>query len=102
MKKNDIIDLDNVDLDPYEQEIEDSLEKGDWVPVKNQAKAKKEAVLAAKNTLKQLKNKNINLRLSSADLAKVKQKAARKGIPYQTLISSLIHQYVTGDIKANL
>lgn len=45
----------------------------------------------ARNTLN--KNRNINIRLSDRDLQKIKALAAQKGLPYQTLISSLIHQY---------
>ena len=45
------------------------------------------------------KNKNINIRLSSKDLLKLKAKSVEKGIPYQTIISSLVHQYAEGKIK---
>ena len=44
------------------------------------------------------KDKRINVRLSSHDLLGIQRKAARKGVPYQALISSLIHQYVEGDL----
>ena len=44
------------------------------------------------------KDKRINIRLSSHDLLGIQRKAARKGVPYQALISSLIHQYVEGDL----
>jgi len=46
----------------------------------------------AKSTLN--KSKNINIRVSEKDLQKVKSKAVQKGLPYQTLLSSLIHQYI--------
>ena len=45
------------------------------------------------------KNKNINIRLSSKDLLKLKTKSIEKRIPYQTIISSLVHQYTEGKIK---
>jgi len=51
---------------------------------------------AGENTFK--KDKRINIRLSSHDLIGIQRKALRKGIPYQALISSLIHQYVEGDL----
>ncbi|MBG7608390.1 MAG: hypothetical protein IZT59_10225 [Verrucomicrobia bacterium] len=51
---------------------------------------------AGGNTFK--KDKRINIRLSGHDLSGIQRKAARKGIPYQTLISGLIHQYVEGDL----
>lgn len=52
---------------------------------------------ASENTFK--KDKRINIRLSSHDLVGIQRKAAEKGIPYQALISGLIHQYVEGDIQ---
>lgn len=78
------------ELDKEEKELLEEFEKGEWVPVKNQTKAKKEAMEAAKNTLN--KNRNINIRLSERDLQKLKAKAAREGIPYQTLAASVIHR----------
>lgn len=53
-------------------------------------------VLAAQQTLK--KNKNINIRISENDLEAIKLRAAREGMPYQTLIGSLIHKYASGYI----
>jgi predicted DNA binding CopG/RHH family protein len=52
---------------------------------------------AGENTFK--KDKCINIRLSSHDLVGIQRKAVQKGIPYQALISGLIHQYVEGDIQ---
>lgn len=48
------------------------------------------------NTFK--KDRRINIRLSRHDLEAVQRKAVQKGIPYQALISGLIHQYVEGDL----
>ena len=53
-------------------------------------------VLAAQQTLR--KNKNINIRISENDLAAIKLRAVREGMPYQTLIGSLIHKYASGYI----
>ena len=78
------------ELDKEEQEMLDSVERGEWVPVKNQAKARKEAMEAVRNTLN--KTRNINLRLSERDVQKLKARAVREGIPYQTLASSILHQ----------
>lgn len=78
------------ELDKEEQAILESVEKGEWKPVKNLAKEKKRLMQIAKNTLN--KTRNINLRLSERDLQKLKAKAAREGIPYQTLAASLIHR----------
>lgn len=53
--------------------------------------------IAGENTFR--KDKRINIRLSHHDLTGIQRKAARKGIPYQSLISGLIHQYVEGDLQ---
>lgn len=52
--------------------------------------------VAGENTFK--KDKRINIRLSSHDLLGIQRKAAVRGVPYQALISGLIHQYVEGDL----
>jgi len=81
-------------LDKEEQELLESIESGEWQSVddlKDEIKKHKEI---AKNTLK--KDKRINIRLSSNDLQMLKTTAAELGIPYQTLVSSVLHQYVTG------
>jgi len=44
------------------------------------------------------KDKRINIRISNHDLIGIQRKALQKGLPYQTLISGLIHQYVEGDL----
>ena len=44
------------------------------------------------------KNKRINIRISNHDLIGIQSKALQKGLPYQALISGLIHQYVEGDL----
>ncbi len=78
------------ELDKEEQELLVEIEKGEWKSVKNFAKRKKELMQIARNTLN--KTRNINLRLTERDLQKLKAKAAREGIPYQTLAASLIHR----------
>lgn len=52
---------------------------------------------AARNTLN--KDKRINIRISSRDLGALQRKANRYGMPYQTLISSVLHRYVSGDLR---
>jgi len=51
---------------------------------------------AAENTFK--KDRRINIRLSERDMVGIQRVAATKGVPYQTLISGLIHQFVEGDL----
>lgn len=79
------------ELDKDEQRILAEIEKGEWKSVKNFAKRKKQLMQIARNTLN--KTRNINIRLTDRDLQKLKAKAAREGIPYQTLASSLLHRY---------
>lgn len=78
------------ELDDEEKELLAEIERGEWKPVKNFAKRKKELAQIAKNTFN--KTRNINIRLSERDLFKLKAKAIREGIPYQTLAASLIHR----------
>lgn len=81
-------------LDDEERDILASYERGEWKPVKNSKQEIKRLQEYARNTLK--KNKRINIRMSSKDLDQVQVIAAQEGIPYQTLISSIIHKYVAG------
>jgi len=81
-------------LDDEEKAILESYERGEWAPVKNAKKETKKLQRYAKNTLK--KDKRINIRMSSKDLDQVQVMAVREGIPYQTLVSSIIHKYVSG------
>ena len=81
-------------LDDEERDILESYERGEWVPVKNPKKEIKKLQEYARNTLQ--KDKRINIRMSSKDLDQVQVIAAQEGIPYQTLVSSIIHKYVSG------
>lgn len=82
-----------ITLDDYEQEILDAYESGKLVPSKSET----DLQTIAKNTLK--KNRKINIRISENDLSALQRKAAREGIPYQTLIGSILHKYASGYIK---
>jgi predicted DNA binding CopG/RHH family protein len=81
-------------LDTEEKEILESYERGEWRTVKNQKKEITKLREYARNTLQ--KDKRINIRMSSKDLDQIQVIAAQEGIPYQTLISSIIHKYVSG------
>ena len=81
-------------LDAEEKDILESYERGEWRPIKNPKAEIKKLREYAKNTLQ--KDKRINIRMSSKDLDQVQVIAAQEGIPYQTLISSIIHKYVAG------
>jgi len=61
-------------------------------------KKKLECQHYAKNT--SVKNKRINIRLTEKDLANLKDKLLEEGMPYQTLVASIIHKYISGKFKA--
>lgn len=83
-------------IDKEESHLMKSLEDDAWRPVKDLKKQKKLAIEAARNTLK--KDKRINLRLSQKDYHQIQIKAVEEGIPYQTLISSIVHKYLNGSL----
>ena len=83
-------------LTEEEQEILDSFEKGEWVPVKDLSKRKRELIRYARNTLK--KDKRLNIRISERDLNELQKKAVSEGLPYQTFVSSIIHKFVNGKL----
>lgn len=79
-----------------EKEILDALESGAIQLEKPSRKLLSDLKKASENTFK--KDRRINVRLSSHDLLGIQRKALQKGLPYQALISGLIHQYVEGDL----
>ena len=83
-------------LDNEENDLMKSLENDEWQSVKDFKQQKKAAIEAARNTL--IKDKRINLRLSQKDYHEIQIKAVEEGIPYQTLISSIIHKYLNGSL----
>lgn len=83
-------------IDEEERDLMKSIENDEWRPVENFKQEKEKAIQAAKNTLK--KDKRINLRLSQKDYHQIQIKAIEEGIPYQTLISSIIHKYLNGSL----
>lgn len=85
------------ELDKKEKKILTDFDKGDLVSVKKLKSEKAKYQNYAKLTLG--KSKNINIRLSEKDLQKIKSKAVTRGLPYQTLLSSLIHQYADEQSK---
>ena len=84
-------------LDAYERELLELDESGKISLNPIDAIEKSTLIDAARKTLQ--KDKRINIRMSGRDLLSLKRKANRFGIPYQTLISSILHQYVSGDLK---
>ena len=86
--------MSDLKLTPEELELLASYENEEWQSVKN-IKEQKEAYKAyARATFR--KDKRINIRISEKDLLALQKRAIREGIPYQTLVSSVLHKYVTG------
>ena len=86
--------MENIVLDKEEKELLQSLESDNWISVDNLEEEINKHQQIARNTLR--KDKRINIRLSSHDLEALKTNAVEIGIPYQTLVSSILHQYTTG------
>lgn len=86
-------------LDEYEKELLELEEQGHIESRSPSAKEKKLLIDAARQTLN--KDKRINIRVSSRDLGSLQRQANRYGMPYQTLITSILHRYVSGDIQLN-
>lgn len=84
-------------LDEEEKELLASFENDEWKTVKNIEKEKAHARKAADKTLR--KDVRINIRLSSSDISNIKQMAAYEGMPYQTLIASILHKYAAGHLS---
>ena len=84
-------------LDKDEEQLIADYEHGAFRPVKNQDMARKEAMDAARGYMR--KDARINIRLSTADLEMLKRRAAEEGLPYQTLIASILHKYVSRSVS---
>jgi predicted DNA binding CopG/RHH family protein len=84
-------------LDHEEREILEAFEKGKLKPIRNTAAMLSRLRIAARNTIK--KDKRVNIRISSKDLTELQVKAVQDGIPYQTLMSSVLHKYVSGRFR---
>ena len=84
----------NYQLDPEEQEILDAYDRGLLEPIPDAEAHIQEAKVIARNTLN--KTKRINLRLTERDYRLAHVRAIEEGLPYQTLLASVIHKYLTG------
>lgn len=83
-------------LDNEEQEILDAFESGKLKRSRNSKKQMEQHRQVAETTFK--KDARINIRLSSRDLRSLQARALREGIPYQTLIASVLHKFVDGQL----
>ena len=80
-------------LDAYELKVLRAFERGRLKSVATKSELQK---LKAAANATAIKDHRVNIRLSSIDLSDIRVKALEEGIPYQTLIASVLHKYVTG------
>ena len=80
-------------VDAYEREILKAFEKGKLKSVATKAELDKFRAAARATAVK---DRRVNIRLSSIDLNDIQVKALEEGMPYQTLIASVLHKYVSG------
>ncbi|MCP4896037.1 MAG: antitoxin [bacterium] len=80
-----------------ERELLESVEADEWRSVPDQKAEVSRYREYAAATFK--KDKRINIRLSSKDLHALQKRALREGIPYQTLVASVLHKYVSGQFS---
>ena len=81
-------------LTKEEKEILDSVERGEWKQIPDFKCEAKRFQESAKATLR--KDKRVNIRMTERDLVSFQKKAVEEGLPYQTLISSVLHKYING------
>ena len=80
-----------------EKEMLDSVEQEEWVSIPDHRKEAKRYQDYARATFR--KDKRVNIRISEKDLTKIQKRALQEGLPYPTLISSILHKFVTGQLK---
>jgi predicted DNA binding CopG/RHH family protein len=86
-----------IKLDKEEKDLVKSLERGEWRSVPNLEKEKKRFQEYARANFR--KTKRVNIRVTPHDLESLQVKAIQEGIPYQTLLSSVLHKYLSGRLK---
>lgn len=94
--------FDETPLDDYEKELKEFLDRGEFVSDPDFEKNKKLFEDAAKRFIELEESKSITLRIKKKDLLKLKARAIRNNIPYQTLINLLINSYTAGKTKLSL
>ncbi len=94
--------IESVRLDTYEQKIEAALSRGEYKRTSDLDSMMKFFKDAAKNYRMLQKSKPITIRINQEDILKVKAKAKKNNIPYQTLLSSLIHHFAEGRTQITL
>jgi predicted DNA binding CopG/RHH family protein len=84
-------------IDKEEKEFIESFKKNEWKSIKK--KDQKVYIQAAQKSIS--KSKRINIQLTSKDYHSIQVKAMEEGVPFQTLIASIIHKYNKGELKSS-
>ena len=84
-------------IDAKEKDLLESVERGEWKSTGGGKQTRTRYAHYAKATFR--KDRRLNIRLSSKDLEAIQKRALAEGLPYQTLISSLLHKYAAGHLK---
>ena len=84
-------------LDADEKELLESVERGEWRSASGGKRERARYARYSRATFR--KDRRLNIRLSSKDLEAIQKRALAEGLPYQTLISSLLHKYATGRLR---
>jgi len=81
-------------LNKEEKELLESVERGEWKTIPNFKKEAKRYHEYARATFR--KDKRVNIRTPEKDLVNIQKRAIQEGLPYQTLISSVLHKFING------
>jgi len=84
-------------LDASEKAILESVERGAWRPSPEAKQESTRYAIYARATIR--KDRRLNIRISTKDLEAIQKRAIQEGLPYQTLISSLLHKYASGRLR---
>jgi predicted DNA binding CopG/RHH family protein len=84
-------------MEADEKALLDSVDRGEWKSVRGGTRGRSRYARVAKATFR--KDRRLNIRLSSKDLEAIQKRALAEGLPYQTLIASLLHKYASGRLK---
>lgn len=87
-------------LTPEEKTLLDSVEKGEWKRIPDFTKQAVRYRESARATLR--KDKRVNIRMAERDLIRLQKTAMQEGLPYQTLISSILHKFINGRLIEKL
>jgi predicted DNA binding CopG/RHH family protein len=81
-------------LDKEEKDILDSVDAGEWLSVRGLKKESEKFQVYARETFR--KDRRVNIRMAGRDLEAIQKRAMLEGIPYQTLIASILHKFAAG------